>query len=108
MFIPAALLPLNNRLHQSPEYEMIDVNDFMAGMSDSKRHHYILKMHEGMSEPILSYTWARGGSRAGVSPHVIWRNPLKSEKQKRDEGLKYSQNKIVYLIKNATLYLTRA
>ena len=94
MFIPAALLPLNNRLHQSPEYEMIDVNDFMAGMSDSKRHHYILKMHEGMSEPILSYTWARGGSRAGVSPHVIWRNPLKSEKQKRDEGLKYSQNNI--------------
>ncbi len=65
------LIPLNNRLHQSPEYEMIDVNDFMAGMSNSQRHHYILKMHEGMSKPIFSYTWASGGSRADVYPHDI-------------------------------------
>jgi hypothetical protein len=87
---------------------MIDVNDFMASMSNSQRHHCILKMHQGMFEPIFSYTWTRGGSRAGVYPHVIWRFPLKSEKQKRGEGLKYSQNNIDYLNQNATLYRTRA
>ncbi len=66
---------------------MIDVHDFMEGMSNSQRYIYILKMQEGMFVPIFSYAWARGGNWAGVYPHVIWRLPPKSEKQKRGEGL---------------------
>ncbi len=75
--IPAKLRPLNIRIQQSAEYEMIDVIDFMTGMTNPQRHNFLLKMHEGMSDPILSYTWSRGGSRAGVNPHIIWRVPLK-------------------------------
>jgi hypothetical protein len=80
MSIPALLKPLNNRLQQAAEYEMIDVNDFMTCMTSDYRYKYLLKMNKGMTVPIFSYTWSRGGSLAGVIPHVIWRVPLKSKK----------------------------
>ncbi len=57
---------------------------------------------------LCMYIWARDGSWAGVYPHVIWRVPPKSEKQKRDEGLLQFQNHIDYLNKNTSLYRTRA
>ena len=95
----AILRPLNTRIQQSAEYEMIDINDFMTGMTNPQQHNFLLKMHDGMSNPILSYTWSRGGSRAGVKPHVIWRIPLKSQQEQRAEGVRTSQNNIDYLKK---------
>jgi len=106
-YIPALLRPLNNRLQQATEYEMIDVNDFMTGMTNDYRYKYFLKMNEGMTVPIFSYTWSMGGSRAGVNPHVIWRGPLKSEKEQRDQGLMTSQNNIDYLKQNTILFHKR-
>jgi hypothetical protein len=99
---------MNQRLEQATEYEMIDVNDFMIGMSNDQRYRYLLKMNEGLSEPIFSYTWSKGGSRAGVNPHVIWRVPLKTEKEQREQGLQTSQNNIDYLKQNTIIYRTRA
>ena len=75
---------------------MFDVNDFMTCMTNSQRHNFLLKMHKGMSDPIFSFTWSRGGSRAGVNPHVIWRVPIKSEQEQRAESLRKSQNNIDY------------
>ena len=71
MFILAILRPLNTRLQQFEEYEMIIINDFMIGMSNSQRYHFLLKVQEGLSKRIFSCTWARGGSQASVYPHVI-------------------------------------
>jgi hypothetical protein len=96
--IPAILRPLNTCIQQSPEYAMIDVKDFMTCMNNSQRHYFLLTVHEGMSVPIFNYTWSRGGSRAGVNPHVIWRVPLNSEQEQRAVGLRTSQNNIDYLI----------
>ena len=76
---PVLLRPLNNRMQQAIEYEMTEANDFMTSMTNGQWYRYLLKMKEGMSEPIFNYTWSRGGSRASVSPHVIWRIPLKLE-----------------------------
>jgi hypothetical protein len=106
--IPVILRPLNTRIQQSVEYKMIEVNDFMTGMTNPQRHIFLLKMHEGMSDPIFSYTWSRGGSRVGVNPHVIWRVLAKLEQEQRAEGIRTSQNNIDYLKKHTTIYHTRA
>jgi hypothetical protein len=87
---------------------MIDVNDFMTNMTNDQRNRYLLKMNEGMPEPIFSYAWSRDGSRAGVNLQVIWRVPLKSEKEQRDQGLKMSQKNIDYLKQNTILFHSRA
>ena len=79
LVIPSILMPLNTRLEESEEYETIDVNDFMIDMTSNQRRQYLLKMHAGMSCPIFSYTWARGGSRAGVKIQVILAYPLTSK-----------------------------
>ena len=36
--IPSVLLPLNARVDEAEECEMIDVNDFMADTSNNQRH----------------------------------------------------------------------
>ena len=59
MSIPALLRPLNNRLQQAAEYKMIDVNDFMACMTNDHRYKYLLKRKEGMTIPILVIHGAR-------------------------------------------------
>jgi hypothetical protein len=110
MFIPALLRPFNNRLEEAAEYEMIDVNDFMTVNTNDHRYKifFFFKMNEGMTVPIFSYTWSRGGSRASVHPHVIWRVPFKSEKEQREQGLMTSQNNINYLKQNNILFHCRA
>jgi hypothetical protein len=87
---------------------MIDVNDFMTCMTNSQRHNFLLKMHEGMFDPIFSYTWSRRGSWAGVNPHVIWRVHIKSKQEQRAEGLRASQNNIDYLKKKNLSHTSRA
>jgi hypothetical protein len=95
-------------LEEVSEYEMIDVNDFMTEMTSNQRHQYLLKMQAGMSSPIFSYTWARGGSRAGVNPQVIWRVPLEAQKKERDKGMTKSQINVDYLNRNTSIYRSRA
>ena len=65
-------------------------------------------MQEGLAAPFFSYTWSRGGSRACISPHVIWRLPPQSEKKERDEGMNKSQANIDFLNKNTSTYHSRA
>jgi hypothetical protein len=44
--IPSIILrPLNRRLEDSEEYETIDVNDFMADITNNQRRRYLLNMH---------------------------------------------------------------
>ena len=69
--IPLLLRPLNTKLVNAVEYDMIDVNDFMEDMSRSQRHRYLLQLQQGMSVPMFHYTWTWGGSRAGFNLHVI-------------------------------------
>jgi hypothetical protein len=99
---------LNVRLEEAEEYEMIDVNDFMIDMTNNQRHQYLLKMRGGMSCPVFIYTWARGGSRTGVNPQVIWRVPLQPNTGERDEGMMKSQNNIDFLKTNTAIYRSRA
>jgi hypothetical protein len=101
-------MPLNAKIVESSEHEMIDVNDFMTDMSQNQRHRFILKVNEGLSVPIFSYYWSRGGSMAGINPHVIWRIPLQLNKNERDEGMTRSQNNVDYLNNNTSLYHSRA
>ncbi len=60
-----------------------------------------------MSVPIFSYTWNRGGSRAGINPHVIWRIPSISDTNACDEGMNTSQRNIEYLNNNTATYHSR-
>jgi len=73
------------------EYFMIDANDYMQDLSKMQRLKYLLNLQQGLSVPVFFYTWIWGGGRAGINPHVIWRVPHKSEKEKRDEGMAKSQ-----------------
>jgi hypothetical protein len=101
-------MSLNTKLLQSDVYERIDVTDFVSDLSVRQRHEYLLKMQEGLVAPFFSYTLSRGGSRAGISPHVIWRLPPQSEKKERDEGMDKSQANIDFLNKNTSTYHSRA
>jgi hypothetical protein len=71
--IPPALIPINRRILNADEYDMVDVNDFLADLSRMQRHRFLLNLHQGLSVPIFLYTWAWGGSGAGTNLHVIWR-----------------------------------
>ena len=51
--IPSILRPLNDRLEEAEEYEMIDVDDFMIDMTNNQRHQYLLKMRGGMTCPVF-------------------------------------------------------
>jgi len=99
---------LNAKMMESSEYAKINVNDFMNDMSHNQRHMYILKLHEGLSVPIFSYYWARGGNKDDINPHVIWLLPPQLNNKERDEGLIKSPNNIDFLNKNRSVYRSRA
>ena len=82
---------------------MIDVNDYMKDMSRSQRHRYLMQLQQSMSIPIFHYTWTWGGSRSRVYPRVIWRVPLLSDKNAREEGMHTSQQTIEYFHKNTSI-----
>jgi len=106
--IPPILQSLDKKVQDVDEYVMIDVNDYMSDLSRMQRHRYILQLQQGLSLPIFCYTWVWGCSRAGINPYVIWRVPLESKKEERDDGMIKSQQNIENLHKNTSLYHTRA
>jgi hypothetical protein len=70
--IPLVLRPLNTRLENALEYEMVDVNDYMGDISRSQRYMYLLLLQQGMSVPIFHYTWTWGGIVEKVSTPTLY------------------------------------
>jgi hypothetical protein len=106
--IPLVLQAIDKKVQDVANYIMIDVNEFMGNFSTMQRHKFILQLQQGLSVPVFYYTWTWGGSKAGINPHIIWRVPPESEKEKRDEGMSESQKNIDFLHKNTAIYHTRA
>jgi hypothetical protein len=63
--IPPILHPLDKKIQNMGEYDMIDVNDFMPDMTGMQRHRCIIQLQQGLSVSIFLYTWAWGGGEQG-------------------------------------------
>ena len=107
--IPPILCPLDKKMQNINDYDMIDVNDYMPDMTGIQRHRFILQLQQ--VRPFRFHILIHlglGGSRAGIYPHIIWRVPPESKKDERDEGMVKSQKNIDFLNKNTVVYHTRA
>jgi hypothetical protein len=56
--IPSILHPLDKKMQNMDDYDMIDVNDFMPDMTGMQRHRFIIQLQQGLSVSIFLYTWA--------------------------------------------------
>ena len=69
--IPPILRPLDKKMQNINDYDMIDVNDFMPDMTGMQRHRFILQLQQGLSVSIFLYTWAWGGA-GQASTHTLF------------------------------------
>ncbi len=70
MIVPKDMLRINNRLLESEEYSLIDVNLFMEGLDTMGRFRFINKVRSGLAVPFQLWSWMLGNS-SGIATHGI-------------------------------------
>ena len=83
--VPKDMIPLNNRLLESNEYEAIDVNQTMEGLDSMAKCRFTTKLRAGLSTLFHIWNW-KLGNNAGISTHFIWKIPSKNYPQARADG----------------------
>ena len=78
--IPHILRPLDRKMQNIDDYEMIDVNDFMSDMTGMQSHRFILQLQQGLSISIFLYTWAWGGA-GQASTHTLFGVSLPNQRR---------------------------
>ena len=102
---PPELEGLDTLLRQKEIYEPVDLNDFMDGMTVQRRSRFISILKDRkLKVAFQMFSWMRGGSRAGLSIHVIWKVPLTP--RLRDENRSYHCQKEAE--KSVNKFATRA
>ena len=89
MTVPKDMLPLNNRLLGSEDYQPIDVNLFMEGLDTMGRYRFISKVKSGLAAPFQIWSWMIGNS-SGIATHFLWKIPPKNHLQARAGGQRKS------------------
>jgi hypothetical protein len=83
--IPKDMASLNNRLLNTEEYCVIDVNTYMDGLDTTARYRFINKVKVGLAVPFQIWSCMKGNN-CGVATHHILKIPPKTQHQARADG----------------------